>query len=155
MNNKINVLLILTGLFFYQLPGSAQTASYSGTWQLNFEKSKLEHRPNGLTTSMFVITQQDDKFRLTRYHIFGDKKKKISFQTVADGKTRRVKLLFKCKLEWKGKDLLVTLWRKNFSNVVYYKYGSTENELIADEVFKSKPSSHHNIWVFDRVVHSN
>jgi hypothetical protein len=55
----------------------------------------LEHPPEGLTSSVFIIKQEGDKFRLTIYHVFGDKKKKISFKMTADGKTRKVKILFK------------------------------------------------------------
>lgn len=152
MDNKIKILLIITGMFFYQLQIFGQTLTYSGTWRLNFEKSKLEHRPPGLTGSMFIIKQEADKFSLTRYHIFGEKKKKLSFKMVADGKTRRVKILFKGKLEQKGNSLLSTLWRKNFLNIVTYKFGNSQNELIADETMTSKPNNHHNIWVFDREI---
>ena len=101
---------------------------------------------------MFIIKQDGDKFSLTRYHIFGEKKKKISFKMVADGKTRKIKVLFRGKLERKGNDLQATLWRKNFLNIVNYKFGINQDELIADEVFTSKPDSHHNIWVFDREI---
>jgi hypothetical protein len=65
-------------------------------------------------------------------------------------KTRRVKILFKGKLEEKENQLLAILWRKNFSNIVNYKFGNNKNEFIADEVFTGKPQNHHNIWVFDR-----
>ena len=71
---------------------------------------------------------------------------------VADAKTRRIKVLFKGKLEWKDDNLLATLWRKNFSNIVYYKFGASQNEFIADEVFKGRPQDHHNIWIFDREI---
>ena len=70
----------------------------------------------------------------------------------ADGKTRKVKLLFKGKLEWKGDGLLSTLWRKNFLNVVQYRFGADTNEFVADEVFTGYPQDHHNIWVFDRAT---
>jgi len=148
----MKILLIVLGLFAYHWQISAQTPNYTGTWVLNFEKSNLEHRPDGLTSTVFMIKQEGDKFRLTRYHIFGDKKKKISFKMVADGKTKRVKMLFKAKLERKENNLQATLWRKNFSNIVNYKFGSTPNELVADEIFKGKPQDHHNIWVFDREI---
>jgi hypothetical protein len=129
-----------------------QTPNFSGIWKLNFEKSSLEHKPDGLTSTVFILKQDGDKFRLTRYHIFGDKKKKISFKMVADGKTRRVKILFKGKLEKNPNGLKSTLWRKNFLNIVDYKFGNNENEFIADEVFKGSPLNHHNIWVFDREI---
>lgn len=69
---------------------------------------------------------------------------------INDGRTRRVKLIFKGKLEQKENSLLSTLWRKNFLNVVDYKFGNDKDELIADETFTGKPQNHHNIWVFDR-----
>ena len=152
MKNNIKVLLTLLGFLVYQPDIFAQTPNYTGTWVLNFEKSKLEHRPNGLTSSVFIIKQEGDKFKLTRTHIFGDKKKTISFKMVADGKTRRVKILFRGKLEQKENSLQATLWRKNFLNIVNYKFGNTQNEFIADEVFTGRPQNHHNIWVFDKEI---
>ena len=152
MKNKIKLLSIVLGLSVYHLQILAQTPNYSGTWILNFEKSKLEHKPDGLTKSVFIIKQEGDEFKLTRYHIFGDKKKKISFKMISDGKTRRIKLLFKGKLEQKNDSLLATLWRKNFLNIVNYKFGTSQKEFIADEVFTGKPENHHNIWVFDREI---
>jgi hypothetical protein len=152
MKHVVQIFLTAIALLCFQLNVFSQTPNFSGTWVLNLEKSKLEHRPKGLTKSVFIIKQEGDKFSLTRYHIFGNKKKKISFKMIADGKTRRIKLLFKGKLEKKENSLLATLWRKNFLNVVNYKFGISQNELIADEVMKSKPNTHHNIWVFDREV---
>ena len=152
MNSKLKVLLAVIGLFFYHLKIFAQTPNYTGTWVLNLEKSKLEDKPNGLTGSMFIIKQEGDKFNLKIFHIYGDKKKKIGFKMVVDGKTRRVKILFKGKLEQKENSLQATLWRKNFLNIVNYKFGTTQNEFIADEVFTGKPKNHHSIWVFDREI---
>ena len=71
---------------------------------------------------------------------------------LADGKTRKVKIIFKGKLEQKENGLQVTMWRKNYLNIVNYKFGITQNELIADEVFTGKPKNHHSIWVFDREI---
>lgn len=150
MQNRINILLALLICFVYPLKTFAQKPNYTGNWALNQDKSKLESRPEGLTGSLFVIKQDGDEFKLTRYHFFGEKKKKISFKMTADGKTRGVKLLFKGKLEWKDNSLMATLWRKNFRNVVNYNFGDSQNEFIADEVFTGNPKNHHNIWIFDR-----
>ena len=152
MKSKIKILLAVLGAFVYQLQIFAQAPDYTGTWLLNLEKSTLEHLPDGLTSSVFIIKQEGDKFSLTRYHIFGEKKKKISFKMIADGKKRRVKILFRGKLERKENNLQATLWRKNFLNIVNYKFGNDQNEFIADEVLTSKPNNHHNIWVFDREI---
>ena len=150
MKSKIKIFVTVLGLLIYQWQVFAQAPNYTGTWVLNIEKSQLESKPTGLTSSLFIIKQDGDKFHLTRHHIFGEKKKKISFKMVADGKTRKVKILFKGKLERKENNLQATLWTKNFLNIVNYKFGKNQNELIADEVFTSIPNNHHNLWVFDR-----
>jgi len=72
MKIKIKILLAVLGSFIYQSQNFAQTPNYTGTWVLNLEKSKLEHPPEGLTSSVFIIKQEGNKFRLTRNHIFGD-----------------------------------------------------------------------------------
>lgn len=149
MENKIKFLLLLLG-FFYQSQSIAQKPNYTGTWVLNMEKSNLEFPPKGLTSSVFIIKQVGENFKLIRYLIFGKKKKKLSFKMIADGRTRRVKLLFKGRLEWKDNSLQATLWRKNFMNVVNYKFGDNKNQFIADEIFTGKPRNHHSNWVFER-----
>ena len=136
--------IALNSLVFCQAP------NFSGTWILNFEKSKLEDKDEGLTGQMFIIKQKDNKFSLKIYHIYGNKKKKIGFRMRTDGKTRRVKILFKGKLEQTENGLRATMWRKNYLNIVTYKFGANQNELIADEVFTGRPKNHHSIWVFDR-----
>jgi len=152
MGHRTKYLLAAICLFFSHSQMLAQHPNYTGTWILNLEKSKLEHMPEGLTTSKFIIKQDGNKFKLTRYHIIGEKQKKISFKMTADGKTRRIKILFKGKLEWKENNLLASIWRKKFSNIVSYSFGANENEFIADEVMNSKANKHHNIWVFEREV---
>ena len=153
---KINYKFIFTllGLIAFHFYGFTQTPNFSGTWVLNFEKSQLDKTDNlnGLTGQIFVIKQDGNKFSLKIYHIYGDKKKKIGFRMLADGKTRRVKIIFKGKLEQKENRLQVTMWRKNYLNSVNYKFGTNQNEFIADEVFTGRPKNHHSIWVFDREI---
>ena len=149
MGNKRYLLLTLFTLLI-KTQVVAQAPNYTGTWVLNFNKSQLESRPEGLTSSVFIIKEDGDKFRLTRYHISGEKRSKIRFRMVADGKVKRVKLLFKGKLERKENTLQATLWGMGILNIVNYKFGNSQDEFIADEVFTGKPKNHHNIWVFDR-----
>lgn len=148
--NQLRSSLLALALLAWSSSMMAQKPNYSGTWVLNFDKSKLEHRAKGLTGSVFVIRQEGDTFELSRAHLFGEKQKKISFKMLADGQTRRIKLLFRGKLEWQGDKLVATLWRKNFLNVVNYQFGGSKQEFVADEVFKGRPQDHHNVWVFDR-----
>ena len=153
MTTKLKYLLLLFCVLFHSQI-FAQTPDFTGTWVLNFQKSKLDTTDNlnGLTGQIFVIKQVDNEFSLKIYHIYGDKKSKIGFKMFADGKTRRVKLIFKGKLEQKYNSLQATMWRKNYLNSVNYKFGTTQNELVADEVFTGRPKDHHSIWVFDREV---
>ena len=147
---KIIAKLLLPALFLFSAQAYAQHPDYSGTWVLNLQKSKLESQQDGFTGSMFIIKQEGDRFKLTRYHYIGDKKKKLGFKMVADGRTRTTKILFKSKLEWKGDSLLASIWRKNFSNIVSYRFGSSPDEFVADESFSGGGKQHHNIWIFDR-----
>lgn len=152
MKIVIKCFLTLLGLIVFHSNSFTQTPNFSGTWILNFEKSKLEDKPDGLTGQMFIIKQEADKFSLKIYHIYGDKKRKIGFKMLADGKTRRVKIIFKGKLEKKENGLQATMWRSNYLNIVNYKFGTNQNELIADEVFTGRPKNHHSIWIFDKEV---
>lgn len=130
---------------------NAQAPDISGRWVLNLEKSKIEDMSKGFTGSRFIIEKKGEKYKLTRYHYFGEKKRnKITFRMNADGSTRRVKILFRGKLEKMENSLQATLWRKAFLNIVNYRLANNGNELIADEVFKGLPRDHHSVWVFER-----
>ncbi|MFT4024328.1 MAG: hypothetical protein QM664_11150 [Flavihumibacter sp.] len=150
MKNRQACLLMVACLFCAQLQAFSQAPVFTGTWVLNLEKSRLENKPDGLTGSIFIIEQNGNRFRLTRYHLFGEKKNKIRFTMIADGKTRRMKILFKSKLENTENGLRATIWRKHFSNIVHYKFGNNPDEFIADEVFTGKSGRHHNSWVFEK-----
>lgn len=152
MKNKIKILLVLIGLFFYQSQIFAQTPDYSGTWVLNNEKSKIQSRPDGMTSSVFIIRQVGNDFSLTIHHIFGNQQDTIVIKMLSDGKTRKVLSVLDGKLERKKDGLHITLWKKNFLDKVTYKFGKDKNEFIADEVLVSDSDNHHNIWIFDKDV---
>ncbi|MFN8344104.1 MAG: hypothetical protein U0X91_03835 [Spirosomataceae bacterium] len=148
---KLLLLLLFSSFCLSFHTTFSQTPDYSGTWLLNREKSKLgSEGSKTLTNSIFIIEQRGDKFTLTRYHVYDAKKKKLKIKMTADGKARKMKLLFNGKLEWLGDSLRASVWRKNFSNIVCYKFGENTNEFIADEVFKAGTQHYHNYWVFAR-----
>lgn len=152
MKNKMKFLLVLFGLFFYHSQIFAQTLNYSGTWVLNNEKSKIQSRPAGMTSSTFIIEQKGNDFSLTIHHVFGNQQDTIVIKMVSDGKTRKVLNVLEGKLEQKKDGLHITLWKKDFLDKVIYKFGEDKNEFIADEVLVSDSDNHHNIWVFNRDV---
>lgn len=147
MKQLLVLFLVATTTASYAQP----VTDFSGTWVLDMQKSKIEDIKEGFSGSKFIITQKGEKFKLTRFHYFGENKNKISFSMKADGKQRGVKVLFKGILEPTDNGLRATLKRKNFLNVVNYSFGTSHDELIADEVFKGLPKDHHSIWVFNRV----
>ena|SRR5690242_1932866 len=152
MKNKIKFLLVLISLFFYQSQIFAQLPDYSGTWVLNNEKSKLQSRPDGMTSSVFIIEQVKDNFSLTIHHVFSNQQDTIVIKMLSDGKTRKVLDVLEGKLERREDGLHITLWKKDFLDKVTYKFGKDKNEFIADEVLVSDSDNHHNIWIFDRDV---
>lgn len=150
MKNRIKILLSLIGLFLCQSRIFAQTLNYSGTWTLNNEQSKIQSRPDGMTGSIFIIKQKGDHFSLTIHHLFGNAKDTIVIKMLSDGKTRQVLTVLNGKLERKKNYLQITLWKKDFLDIVKYKFGQNKDQFIADEVLTSDSDNHHNIWIFDR-----
>jgi hypothetical protein len=147
---NIKTILIISGLVFLKSHLVAQIPNYSGIWVLNNEKSKIQSRPDGMTSSVFIIKQVENSFSLTIHHIFGDIKDTIIIKMLSDGKTIQVLNTFKGKLERKKDYLQITLWEKDFLDIVKYKFGQNKNQFIADEVLTSDSDNHHNTWVFDR-----
>ena len=103
-----------------------------------------------MTSAVFIIKQEGNNFSLTIHHIFGDKKDTIVIKMLSDGKTRRVLNTLNGKLEHKENYLQITLWEKDFLDIVKYQFGQNKDQFIADEVLTSDSDNHHNIWIFDR-----
>ena len=152
MQNKIKILLALTALISFQSQIFAQAPNYTGTWVLNNKKSKIQSRPDGMTSSIFIIKQKGNDFSLTIHHVFGNEQDTIVIKMLSDGKTRQVLNVLDGKLEQRKDVLHITLWKKDFLDKVTYKFGKDKNEFIADEVVTSDAGNHHNIWVFDREI---
>ncbi len=88
MSNK-KILLPIIVAFSFQLSTFAQTSNYSGTWVLNNEKSNIQTRPDGMTSSIFIIKQNGNDFSLTIHHVFGNQQDTIVIEMLSDGKTRK------------------------------------------------------------------
>lgn len=146
------ILLPIIVAFCFQASTFAQTPNYSGTWVLNNEKSKIVSRPDGMTSSIFIIKQKGNDFSLTIHHVFGNQQDTIIIKMLSDGKTRKVLRVLEGKLERRKDGLHLMLWKKDFLDKVTYRFGKDRNEFIADEVLVSDTDNHHNIWVFDRDV---
>jgi hypothetical protein len=152
MKNNMKSLLTIGGLFFFQSYVFSQAPNYTGTWVLNNEKSKIQSRPDGMTSSIFIIKQKGNDFSLTIHHVFGNQQDTIVIKMLSDGNTRKVLSVLEGKLEQRKDGLHITLWKKDFLDKVTYKFGKDKNEFIADEVLTSDSDNHHNIWIFDRKI---
>ncbi len=152
MKFNVNILLTVFGFILCQAQAFSQKPNYSGTWKINLHKSKFEAKwADSLTDGEFKIIQTGDNFKWSRYFIIKGKKSKMKLNLVADGKVRRKKFfLFKTKLEWQGNNLKVKIYRNGFSDIVEYKFGETEFELIIDEVFIGRPQDYHNHYVLEK-----
>src|SRR3954464_14300348 len=115
-----NILLLIILLLRFQLSTFAQTPNYSGTWLLNNEKSKIVSRPDGMTSSIFIIKQRGNDFSLTIHHVFGNQQDTVVIKMLSDGKTRKVLNVLQGKLERRKDGLHITLWKKDFLDKVTY-----------------------------------
>lgn len=71
---------------FLAVPNWIQSGTrpdFSGTWELNLAKSKLQIPPP--TSSTFYITHKDPVFSLKRTHVYGEKSNTWSIELITDG----------------------------------------------------------------------
>ena len=144
-------LLLTTAL----AAGDGTQPDFSGTWEFNPAKSKLESNPP--TKSIFVIEHQDPRFKLTRTHTRGERSDTLSFEVTTDGKELHQKegeYEIWTRLTWMGEELVLDMkmaYRgERGTNVVHYRLADGRKTFIAAEWYHMPGKVHHNLWVFDR-----
>ena len=75
-------LITLLGTLIWAQPGASKR-DFSGTWDLNLAKSKLEIPPP--TSSTFYITHKEPVFRLKRTHVYSGKANTWGIELITDG----------------------------------------------------------------------
>jgi hypothetical protein len=132
--------------------------SFSGTWILNLNKSKLQIPPPSSTT--FVIQHDDPHFHLTRTHVFNGKSDTWSIDILTDGKQEVVEQISDeytshTRMYWEGSSLVLDMTITDKSggkatNLVKYSFADNGKTFIALEHFKTPNDEHLNKWVFDK-----
>jgi hypothetical protein len=129
--------------------------NFTGHWNLNREKSKLQIPPP--TSSLFDIEHSDPKFRLQRTLVFGEQSNTITLDLTIDGQEHVHEIggaKARIRLSWDGDtlvgDMKVAANDDEGTNVVSYSLENGGQTLVANESFRSSKQSYDNIWVLDK-----
>ncbi len=136
-------------------PGDEVKPDFSGTWEFNPEKSKLESAVP--TKSIFVIQHREPTFKLTRTHTRGQTSDTLTFEYSTDGKEHYRKegeAESWARMTWLGDELVLDMkmsYRgEEGTNVVHYRLADGGQTFIAAEWYHFSSTQRHNLWVFDR-----
>ena len=123
---------------------------FSGEWNLNPEKSKLQaFWTDGLTYGNIRITHNEPVFNLRRSFTIKRKEKLLNYtlETNETGKKGEHKTTW--SLSWKQDTLELVIVRKSMVNAVKYYMSELKDEFVAEEHFNSPKMNYINLWVFD------
>ncbi len=137
-------------------PEDGARPDFSGTWQLNQEKSRLELAAP--SKSIFVIEHQEPRFKLTRTHTWGERSDTLSFEYTTDGEEHHRKqgnYESWARMSWLGDELVLDM-RMSYkgeegTNVVHYRLADEGQTFIAAEWYHMASKIRHNLWVLDRL----
>jgi nuclear transport factor 2 (NTF2) superfamily protein len=136
--------------------GAEKKPDFSGTWEFNPAKSRLEM--TAPTKSTFWIEHRDGKFKLTRTHVWDGRWDTMSFEAPTDGEEHYEKSEFSeswTRLYWMGQELVLDMKLadrgERGTNVVHCRLANAGETLVAAEWYHMPGAQHHNLWVLDRV----
>jgi len=156
---KLLVLWAVPVLFLTQtvLAGmqGVQKPNFSGTWNFNPEKSKLQIPAP--TSSTFRIDHREPEFHLSRTHVFEGKSDTWGVDLTTDGKEviqeSDGQTIHIC-LTWEGNDLIfdskIVMKDREATNVVRYHLSEDGKIFTATERFRGPLLKYDNVWVFDK-----
>ena len=126
---------------------------FSGTWELNLAKSKLEIPPPASTT--FYIAHKEPVFRFKRIHVYRGKPNTWGIELITGGpEVVQKEDDFHARLYWQQDVLILdSYWMEEgakTTNIVKYSLSNNAMVFTADELVRGPKAKHHNVWVFDR-----
>ena len=126
---------------------------FSGTWELNLAKSKLEIPPP--TSSTFYIAHKEPVFRFKRIHVYRGKPNTWGIELITGGpEVVQKEDDFHARLYWQQDVLILdSYWMEEgakTTNIVKYSLSNNAMVFTADELVRGPKAKHHNVWVFDR-----
>ncbi len=144
-------------LLFTSLSIAQTHPNFSGTWVLNYSKSKLQ-MPT-LQSSTFVINHVEPVWNVTRTHVWADGTDTFKATYTTDGKEYVQNLDgtdFHVRMSWRDSERLVldSWWKtgdgERVTNVVTYFMSEGGKTFIADERVEGGRFPHVNHWVFEK-----
>ena len=128
---------------------------FSGVWIFNPDKSRLEM--TAPVTSTFWIEHDEERFKLTRTHVWEGRWDTLGFEATTDGRVHYDKSAFSeswKSLSWLEDELVLNMrlgsGGDEGTNVVHYRLEDAGETFVAAEWFHMPGRHHHNLWVFDR-----
>jgi hypothetical protein len=150
------ILFLLYAAFPALVAGQeAQKPNFSGIWQFNPQKSKLQiPQP---TSSTFRIDHREPQFILSRTHVYDGESDTWGIGLTTDGKevVRQEKgQTIYCRLYWEGSELVfnsrIVMSGDEAANIVRYQLSPDGQTFTAIERFRAPRLQYDNVWVFDK-----
>ena len=145
------------------LLGSLVTATqnqpdFSGEWILNLERSTLHPDYTGLQSGTTRIEHNEPQFAFGRTFVIDGQPWDASYDITTDGTEKRTEepgATIVSTMRWHGNALILSnlislLEGGSATNTVRYELLEGGGVLRATEDFIGPPTTHHNIWVFER-----
>ena len=134
---------------------SDKKPDFSGTWKFDPSRSALQIAPPDET--VFVIVHREPVFRLTRTHVFGDRRDTFSLELSTDGRETVLDhgdLRIRARAYWDGDTLAfdsrIARAGEEATNEVRYTLSADRGTFVAEERFRSGSLDHDNTWLFAR-----
>ena len=129
--------------------------NFTGSWELDLQRSKLEV-PAPLATTL-TIRQKDDDFHLLATHVYQDRSRTVTFHLSIDGKEQLIEedgLIQHLTLSWQGLTLVLqAYWMEGdikSTDVARYTLSRDGKSLAIRETENIRGREFRNTWVFRR-----
>jgi hypothetical protein len=126
---------------------------FSGAWEFDPQRSKLEVPPP-VTTTM-TIRHQDGDFHLLANHTYEARSRTVTFHLTTDGKVRTITedgVDQHLRLRWQGAALVLEAdWTQGSvrsSTVTRFTLSPGGKTLTTDERASIQGRAFHNVWIF-------
>lgn len=107
--------------------------------------------------STFWIEHHDERFKLTRTHVWGERWDTLSFEATTDGVEhykKRGQSESWTRMYWLAEELVLDMklayGGEQGTNLVHYRLADGGNTFVAAEWYHGAGKQHHNLWVLDR-----
>jgi hypothetical protein len=129
--------------------------NFSGSWELDLERSKLEV-PAPVATTL-TIRHKDDDFHLLATHVYQDRSRTVTFHLPIDGQEHLIEedgVTQHITLSWSGPTLLLqAYWMEGgvkSTNTARYTVSRDGKSLGVRETEHIRGREFRNTWVFRR-----